>query len=162
MAASKWANCPLPSNCATSATYYTQKARRAPYALNASIAAAATRQKRGSALPSVVRCGVEPDLIRRIDAAARYEDDYFEALVASGLEAAKREVEMLAGTLYQNLFEVREHPPRTITGVLITARALAAFEEARPNSTFRGEGIGGCILGRGLADSVLRIAGETA
>lgn len=111
--------------------------------------------------PEAFQDWVEPDLVRRIEAADRYEAACFEALEASGISEAKQHAELGAAALYELMFKIRERVPRTISGVLIFARAMAAFEEARPESASKGEGIGGTILGRGLADAVLRVAGVT-
>jgi hypothetical protein len=47
-------------------------------------------------------------------------------------------------------------------GVLIFARAVAAYEEAQAHSYGSSERAGGHILGRELVGAVLRIAGVTA
>jgi hypothetical protein len=60
------------------------------------------------------------------------------------------------------MFDIRKHVPRTIAGVLVLARAVAAFEEAQKDSYLGGQRGGGLVLGRELADAVLRIAGMKA
>jgi hypothetical protein len=73
---------------------------------------------------------------------------------------AKQETQDRAQDLHSILFEVREHSPRSIAGVLVLSHAVMAFEEAQKDSYCRGErGGGGLVLGRELADAVIRIAG---
>jgi hypothetical protein len=61
--------------------------------------------------------------------------------------------------LHSIMFDIRSHVPRTIAGVLTLARASAAYEEAPKDSYNGGQRGGGMVLGRELADAVLRIAG---
>lgn len=102
------------------------------------------------------------DLALRIAAADRYEGACDHAIEASGIVAARRSAQDLAQDLHSMLFEIRQHEPQTVAGVLILARAVAAYEEAQAQSYTGGERGGGLILGRELATAVLRVAGITA
>jgi hypothetical protein len=94
----------------------------------------------------------------RIDAAKRYEAARAGAIETSGIVEAKQGAEALA--LHSLLFEVRKHAPRSITGVLIMASAVMAFEEAQKESQSGGERAGRLILGRELADAIVRIGAK--
>ncbi|MVT69992.1 hypothetical protein GPL21_33455 [Bradyrhizobium pachyrhizi] len=105
---------------------------------------------------------LEADLTAQIAAAKRYEAACANAIATSGITAAKEAAHDRASAVYALLFEVRKHVPRTVAGMLILARAIAAFDEAQPNYAGGGERAGGHILGRELANAVLRVAATTA
>jgi hypothetical protein len=56
--------------------------------------------------------------------------------------------------------DIRDCPPKTLTGVMVHAHALAAYSEAEARAGgVAGSGHAGVILGRSLAEAVLRVAG---
>jgi hypothetical protein len=89
-----------------------------------------------------------------IAAAEKYEAACDHAITSSGIEAAKAEAERRASDIHSLLFEFRKHAPRSMIGVLMLARAVMALEEAQQV----GERAGGFILGRELAEAVLRLS----
>ncbi|WP_316205306.1 hypothetical protein [Bradyrhizobium sp. SZCCHNS3004] len=99
------------------------------------------------------------DLQARLGAAERYEAACEYAMEISGIAAARKWVQDLAQGLHLKLFDIRQYVPRTMGGLLIFARAVAAYDEAQANSQSGGERAGGLILGSELAEAVLRIAG---
>ncbi|WP_315789343.1 hypothetical protein [Bradyrhizobium sp. SZCCHNR3027] len=101
----------------------------------------------------------QADLQARLGAAECYEAACQYATQASGIAAARKWVQDLAQDLHLVLFDIRQYVPRTMAGVLIFARAVAAYDEAQANSLSGGERAGGLILGSELAEAVLRIAG---
>lgn len=103
--------------------------------------------------------GFERELTDRIEVADRYEEACFEAVEVSDIEARKAEAEACADDLLDLAHEVRKHPPRTIVGVMIHARALAGYANAEQDGFLKAPGQAAVILGRGLADAVLRIGG---
>jgi len=104
--------------------------------------------------------GFAADLVSLVRAAELYETACARAIEASGIEDTKRAARLGAQRLYELLFEVRNHAPRTVAGVLIMARAVAAFGEARENSHWpaaNGVDMGGNVMGTALADALLRV-----
>jgi hypothetical protein len=94
-----------------------------------------------------------------LDAAERFEAARAHAIETSGIAQAKEAAQDRAQDLHSIMFDIRKHVPRTIAGVLILARAVAAFEEAQKDSYSGGQRGGGLVLGRELASAVLRIGG---
>jgi hypothetical protein len=105
---------------------------------------------------------VRDDLVERVDAAERYEAACTHAIEASDIGNAKQAAQDRAQDLHSIMFDIREHVPMSIAGVLILARAVAAFDEAQKDSYLGGQRGGGIVLGCELADAVLRIAGVKA
>jgi hypothetical protein len=101
--------------------------------------------------------GVEGRLIQQIDAAEAYEEACYHAIETSGIEQAKRDAERCADDLCTIAWRLRDHPPQTAAGVLIHARALAACADAERDGFSKAPGEATTILGRSLADTVLRI-----
>jgi hypothetical protein len=99
------------------------------------------------------------ELIERVASAERYEAARDHAMEFSGIAEAKEAAQDRAQDLHSIMFDIRKHVPRTIVGVLVLARAVAAFEEAQKDTYSGGHRGGGLVLGRELADAVLRIAG---
>lgn len=110
--------------------------------------------------PEAFEEGFEHELIARIAEAETYEDARAEAIEASGIEEAKAEAEACAEDLRALADDVEEHPPRTLAGVLIHARTLTACAEAERDGLGLSSPVkAATILGRGLAEAVLRVAG---
>lgn len=105
--------------------------------------------------------GFDRELVDRIAEAERYEDACCDAVDVSGIEQAKQLAETRADDLRDLAHQVRKHPPRTIAGVMIHARALAAYADTEHDGFARAPSEAASILGRGLADAVLRVAGIT-
>jgi hypothetical protein len=93
---------------------------------------------------------VHDHLVERTAIAERFEAVRARAVECSRLVEVKAEAAALARDLHNIMFDIREHVPHTITGILIFARAVAAFEEAQKNSDIRGDRGGGLVLGREL------------
>jgi hypothetical protein len=96
--------------------------------------------------------GFAQELVERVKEAERYEDGCYEAFEASEIEERKQEAEACVKALCDMVTQVEEHPPHTIAGVLIHARALAGYADVDK------DGLGASaptkaatILGRGLA-----------
>ena len=106
--------------------------------------------------------GFDRELLGRIGEAERYEAACAHAIEVSGIAEAKEGARRRAQDLHSLLFEVRKHRPRSVTGILIMARAVMAFEEAQKDSVSAGERTGGLVLGRELADAVLSFASPLA
>jgi hypothetical protein len=98
-------------------------------------------------------------LVERTDAATRFEVACDDARRTSGIEQAKQDAERAADDLCDIAWSVRAHIPRTVTGVLIHARALAGYADAEHDGFMKAPGQAATILGRGLADAVLQIGG---
>lgn len=111
--------------------------------------------------PDGLEAWVENRLIDRIAIADRYEAACDHAREASDIEQAKREAERTADDLCDIAWSVRDHLPRTIAGVMIHARALAGYADAEHDGFMKAPGQAATILGRGLADAVLRVAGTS-
>jgi hypothetical protein len=94
-----------------------------------------------------------------LDAAERFEAARAHAIEICGIAEAKEAAQDRAQDLHSIMFDIRKHVPRTIVGVLVLARAVAAFEEAQKDSYSGGQRGGGLVLGRELASAVLQIAG---
>ncbi|WP_157113540.1 hypothetical protein [Bradyrhizobium embrapense] len=105
---------------------------------------------------------LEADLTARINAAERYETACAIAIDTSGIATAKDAVRDRAREIHSLLSKIRKHPPCTVAGVLILARAVALFEEVQRSNHDGGEQGRGLLLGRELADAVLRVANVTA
>jgi hypothetical protein len=100
------------------------------------------------------------DLINWLAAAERYETACAQAIATSGVDDAKHDTKGRALRLYELLCQIRNHIPRTVAGVLIMARALSAFGEAREESYWpsrNGVDMGGHVMGTALADALLRV-----
>ncbi|WP_342712717.1 hypothetical protein AAFG13_17065 [Bradyrhizobium sp. B124] len=82
---------------------------------------------------------LEADLTGRIAAAQGYEVDCVNAIDASGIAAAKDAAQERAREIHSLLSKIRKHPPQTMTGVLILARAVTLFEEAQRGNYDGGE-----------------------
>jgi hypothetical protein len=108
--------------------------------------------------PGFYEDGFAEEVTERLQEVQRYEAACAHALEASDIIAVKERATDHAHELYCLLFQIRKHVPRSLTGVLIVARALMAFEEAQKDSHQPGERASGHILGRELADAVLRLA----
>jgi hypothetical protein len=108
------------------------------------------------------------DLTNRLRLAEQREADSAHATEVSGVMEAKEAVEVAADALLYLAYDVRKHPPASLAGILIHARVLAAYSEA---AVLAGNGVpeddehtkgsqAGMILGRGLADAVLRVSSQ--
>jgi hypothetical protein len=106
--------------------------------------------------------GTAEEMVDRIEAAKLYEAACAHAIEASEIVEVKELARGCASDLHSLLFYIREHVPRSVAGVLIMARAVMAYEEAQKESHSPGERASGHILGRELADAVLRLAGAAA
>ncbi|WP_319798823.1 hypothetical protein [Nitrobacter sp.] len=107
--------------------------------------------------PEGFEAGVEVRLIQQIDAAEAYEEARYHAIETSGIEEAKQDAERCAGDLCTIARRLCDHPPQTAAGVLTHARALAAYVDAQRDGFAKAPGEAVTILGRSLADTVLRI-----
>lgn len=103
--------------------------------------------------------GFDRDLVDRIAEAEKYEDACSDAAEISGIEQAKQLTEIRADDLRDFTHQVRKYPPRTIAGVMVHARALAVYADTEHDGFARAPSEAASILGRGLADAVLRVAG---
>ncbi len=101
--------------------------------------------------------GLESLLIEQIDAAEAYEPACDNAIETSGIEHAKRDAERAAHALCAIARRLHEHPPRTVVGMIIYARAMAGWAEAEHEGSGKAQGEEVTILGRSLADAVLRV-----
>lgn len=106
--------------------------------------------------------GFERDLVDRIAEAEKYECACSDAAEISDIEQVKQLAEARADDLRDLAHQVRKHPPRTIAGVMVQARALAAYADTEHDGFARAPSEAASILGRGLADAVLRVAGIAA
>jgi hypothetical protein len=104
--------------------------------------------------------GLADDLAGRHQAATQYEAACAHSIGTSGIVDAKQEAQYRAQDLHSIMFDIRKHVPRTIGGVLIMARAIVAFEEAQKESYSGRQRGGGMVLGRELADAVLRVSSQ--
>jgi hypothetical protein len=111
---------------------------------------------------------VEGDLAKRLELAERYEAACMRATETSGVMKAKKVVVLSADRLRDLAYEVRKHPATSLAGIFIHARVLTAYSEAavlagngQPEDDEHTKGSqAGMILGRGLADALLRVAGD--
>ncbi|MDR3401936.1 MAG: hypothetical protein P4L99_05490 [Chthoniobacter sp.] len=104
--------------------------------------------------------GFEEELVARIAEAEQYEEACWNAVEVSGIEEAKANAEACVEGLYDLANHVAEHPPRTLAGVLIHARALAGYADVEKSGVALSAPVrAATILGRGLAEAVLRVAG---
>ena len=104
--------------------------------------------------------GFAQELVERVKEAERYEYGCNDALEASEIEERKEEAEACVEALYDLVTQVEMHPPRTIAGVLIHARALAGYADVdKDGFQVSAPMRAATILGRELADAVLRVAG---
>lgn len=104
---------------------------------------------------------LDADLAALLDIADGYEAACGRARAVLA-EASDRCADA-ARALCDLAWKVRECPPKTIAGVMVHARVLAAYSEAEGRAGgVAGAGHAGVILGRGLADAVLRVAGAAA
>jgi hypothetical protein len=106
--------------------------------------------------------GFEQELVERIGEADRYEDACFAAIEGSDIETRKNEAEACADALFDLAHRLRKHPPRTQAGILIHAHALAGYANVQKDGFLKAPAQASAILGRGLADAVLRVAGASA
>lgn len=102
------------------------------------------------------------DLVDRIAEAEKYEDACSDAAEISGIELAKQLAETRADDLRDLAHQMRKYPPCTVAGVMVHARALAAYADTEHDGFARAPTEAASILGRGLADAVLRVAGIAA
>ncbi len=117
----------------------------------------------GASAPDGWEVGFDLELVERIAEAERYEDGCWEAIEASGIEDRKEEAESCVATLYRLADAISQHPPCTGAGVLIHARALAGYSDVDKNGLNVSVSMkASTMLGRGLADAVLRVAGVKA
>ena len=100
----------------------------------------------------------ERDIRRLARLAASYERAVQEALVESDYDNIENKQRSASYELEQLVYDLRELEPNTISGALIFARALTAFQEAE---SCAGKIIGGSaqLLGSKLAAAVLRVSG---
>jgi hypothetical protein len=105
---------------------------------------------------------VRDRLIERAEAAQQFEAARDRARRTSGIEQAKQDAQRAADDLCDIAWSVRDHIPRTVIGVLIHARGLAGYANAEQDGFMKAPGQAATILGRGLADAVLRVAGVKA
>lgn len=120
---------------------------------------AAAGSDRGAARrPGGARSDLDADLTQLLDVTERYEAacERARAVLAERSDpcgAAARALCYLA-------LKVWESKPKTIAGLMVHAQALAAYSEPEGRAGgVAGPGQAGVILGRGLADAVLRVAG---
>lgn len=106
--------------------------------------------------------GFERDLVDRIAEAEKYEDACSDAAEISDIEQAKQFAEARADDLRDLAHQVRKYPPCTIAGVMVHARALAAYADTERDGFTRAPSEAASILGRALAEAVLRVAGIAA
>lgn len=109
--------------------------------------------------PEAFDDGFEQELVARIAEAEQYEEACWNAVEVSGIEEAKANAEACVEDLYNLANHVAEHPPRTLAGVLIHARALAGYADVEKSGIALSAPVrAATILGRGLAEAVLRVA----
>jgi hypothetical protein len=89
-----------------------------------------------------------------IHLAEAYEAQRSQAIMRSGLERAAEHLCWAAFDLHRHANQMRGLSPRSLTGVVIYARAIAAYKEAEeyPGAAAR-------AFGGELADAVLRVVG---
>lgn len=100
---------------------------------------------------------LEADLIALLDIVDGYEAACERARAV--LAEANDRCGAAARALCDLAWKARDYPPATIAGVTVHAQVLSAYSEAEPHAGgVAGPGHAGMILGRGLAESVLRVA----
>jgi hypothetical protein len=99
---------------------------------------------------------IEADLAALIVTAEDYEAACGKARAV--LAGARSACERSARDLGELAWKLRDYPPCTIVGVTVHARALVAYSEAEGHAGQHA----GVVLGRGLADAVLRVAAAKA
>ncbi|MBB4428392.1 hypothetical protein GGD66_006979 [Bradyrhizobium sp. CIR48] len=90
------------------------------------------------------------EIVDRLAAAERFEAACAQAIEAPGIVLAKQTAQDRAQDLHEIMFDIREHWPRTVAGVLIMARALMAYEEAQIDAYGGDERGGGLVLIAGM------------
>jgi hypothetical protein len=89
--------------------------------------------------PGCYEVGFAEEVAERLQVVQRYEAACAHAIEASDIAAVKEATQNSTQDLHSLLFQIRKHVPRSVTGVLLMARALMAYEEASKDSYTGGE-----------------------